>query len=433
MKKLYIAMNNQLVGIWKYKNEDNQSFQYIESWIDSKYARSISLSMPIREKQYTGDVVKHFFTNLIPERKDIIEYIQRKYSIKKNDAFSILTVLGKDCIGAIQISEDSKYLTTKQTIDGKILNETQISNLIKQTKLTKYNINDSIEPFKISLTGVQDKLALLYDGINWKDPLGTTPSTHIFKLPIAATNNINIFNSIENEWYCSNFFRIMNLPVASSEILSFCDEKVLSVERFDRKFDNVNNRILRIPQEDFCQVLNVPYFQKYQIDGGPNASDILNVLKNSENKDDELLFFKAQILNWLISATDGHAKNYSIELRKNSTFKLTPFYDIMSFAPYVGSGKGQIHSSKIKLAMSIKGSSNQNKYKINNISKTNWDQTANFLKINKLQYNNLLEEIIENSVKNVEILNSNLPKNFPSIISEKITNDIIKHINILKN
>ncbi|MDC7242903.1 MAG: HipA domain-containing protein, partial [Sphaerochaetaceae bacterium] len=251
--------------------------------------------------------------------------------------------------------------------------------------------------------------------------------------PIEKTDNINIFNSIENEWYCSNFFRMMNLPVAKSEILTFDDEKVLSVERFDRLFDKLNERILRLPQEDFCQVLNIPYFLKYESDGGPCALDILNIIRQSSNKKDQSVFFKAQILNWLISATDGHAKNYSIFLEKDNSFSLAPFYDIMSFSPYLGNKKGQIHKSKIKLAMSIKSSSNKKKYKIDKINRNNWDITASSYKINNKQYNKLMEEIIETSIPILNQLNSQLPSTFPSIIAESITNDVINHIKILKN
>ncbi len=295
--------------------------------------------MPVTREPYTGDVVKHFFSNLIPERDDFIEFIQRKYSIRKKDTFSILSKIGKDCIGAIQISDNKNQLIEKPYIKANVLSIHQVSQLIKATRTSTLNSIEQYEPFKFSLTGVQNKLALLFDEESWKNPIGTTPSTHILKLPIEASENFNIFNSVENEWYCNLLYKAMGMPTPNCEILTFEDQKVLSVERFDRKRDKKNNIIFRLPQEDFCQVLNVPYFSKYQSDGGPGIFDIIQILNDSSDNNDALLFYKSQVINWLISATDGHAKNYSISIGRNNSFKLTPFYDVMSFAPYIGNKK----------------------------------------------------------------------------------------------
>jgi len=433
VKKLFIAMNNQLVGIWSQNINNSESFQYMDSWIESKYSRPISLSMPVIREPYKGEVVKHFFSNLIPERADVIEFIQRKYSIKKKDTFSILSKIGKDCIGAIQISDNKNQLIEKPYIKANSLTIHQVSQLIKSTRTSTFNITETYEPYKISLTGVQNKLALLFDKGSWKDPIGTTPSTHILKLPIEITENFNIFNSVENEWYCNLLYNAMDLPTPNCEILTFEDEKVLSVERFDRKRDKKNNIIFRLPQEDFCQVLNVPYFSKYQSDGGPSIFDIIKILNDSSNNNDSLLFYKSQVLNWLISATDGHAKNYSISIERNNSFKLTPFYDVMSFAPYIGNTKGQVHNSKVKLAMAIKNSSNKNKYKIESIRREHWNITAKKLNLSMGKYNSMMEEIIDTSISNIEKVNNSLPPTFPSIIAEKITNEVIKHVDILKS
>lgn len=41
--------------------------------------------------------------------------------------------------------------------------------------------------------------------------------------------------SVENEWLCSKIMELFGLSVARSAILQFDDQKVLAVERFDRK------------------------------------------------------------------------------------------------------------------------------------------------------------------------------------------------------
>ena len=272
-------MNNTLVGVWDHESNGNETFQYLDSWIENPHSRGISLSMPIRKEKYTKQVVKNYFSNLIPERKDVIELILRKFKIKENNAFELLSEIGKDCIGAIQIADNPDFLTMSQGITGKIVHEAEIAEIIRNAHISYTNtFNSEDDIFRISLTGTQRKTAFLCDNKTWKIPTGATPTTHIFKLPISQIQNqIDLSQSVENEWYCCQLFNNMGLPTAKSEILTFEDQKILSVERFDRMLDVKNNAILRLPQEDFCQVLNVPSQLKYQNDSGPSAKDIMNI------------------------------------------------------------------------------------------------------------------------------------------------------------
>lgn len=100
--------------------------------------------------------------------------------------------------------------------------------------------------------------------------------------------------------------------------------RTLVVERFDRRWTS-DKRLLRLPQEDSCQALSVPPSRKYQSDGGPGLKDILELLKGSDAPSQDLtMFLRASIVFWLIGATDGHAKNFSIFLGPGGRFRLTP-------------------------------------------------------------------------------------------------------------
>ena len=125
------------------------------------------------------------------------------------------------------------------------------------------------------------------------------------------------------------------------------------MERFDREWRR-DGSILRLPQEDFCQALGVPSSRKYQstVEGhqnGPGVVDIMKLLQGSDTpNEDRAAFFKSQILFWLIGATDGHAKNFSIALRPGGRFRLTPFYDVLTVQ--TAFDKGQIpHLSLIHI------------------------------------------------------------------------------------
>ncbi|WP_163344250.1 HipA domain-containing protein, partial [Enterobacter hormaechei] len=71
-----------------------------------------------------------------------------------------------------------------------------------------------------------------------------------------------------------------------------------------------------------------PSALKYENEGGPGIIDIMKYLLGSSNADqDRFHFMKAQVLFWLLAATDGHAKNFSVFINQEGRFHLTPLYD----------------------------------------------------------------------------------------------------------
>ena len=102
--------------------------------------------------------------------------------------------------------------------------------------------------------------------------------------------------------------------------------KALAVERFGSRYAADRSWIMRFPQEDFCQVLNVPSARKYESHGGPRITDIMKTLLGSATPEqDRYLFIKSQVLFWLLAATNGHAKNFSVFIEPEGRFRLTPF------------------------------------------------------------------------------------------------------------
>jgi serine/threonine-protein kinase HipA len=162
------------------------------------------------------------------------------------------------------------------------------------------------------------------------------------------------------------------------------------VTRFDRRWQGIapgaelKSRfkppegawIARLPQEDFCQALGVAPDRKYQSDGGPSVPDCLQVLAASEHADeDRAVFALAQLAFWLLAATDGHAKNFSIHHRRGGRFGLTPLYDVLSAWPIIGEGPNRIAYPRAKLAMAIRGEKNMH-YRLRDIQAQHWQRLA---------------------------------------------------------
>ena len=262
----------------------------------------------------------------------------------------------------------------------------------------------------------------------WLRPHGTTPTTHIFKPQIGRLpNGIDLSDSVENEFYCLKLLKAFGLPVNRAEIASFGDKKVLVVERFDRRWTR-DGRLIRLPQEDCCQALSIPPTRKYQNEGGPGIVEIMALLQGSDDPiGDRRAFFMSQILFWLIGATDGHAKNFSVFLRPRGSFNLTPFYDVISAQPSLD--RNHLRRNVFKLAMSL---GNRTHYRIDSIQRRHFIETARKAGLSNEQARQMIAEVGERLFVAVQSMEAALPSAFPGTLHESIRNAVIKRIQKLK-
>ena len=211
--------------------------------------------------------------------------------------------------------------------------------------------------------------------------------------------------------------RAMGLKVAQTEILKLDDKiLVLSIERFDRQLDS-KGRLLRLPQEDMCQALGIVPTAKYESEGGPGVSACLDLLKSSDTPDDDRrAFMKAQIVFWLIAATDGHAKNFSIFLNPQGHFSLTPLYDILSTQWQYD--RSQIVRKSFRLAMAI-GRNRQ--YNVTQISPRHFEQTAKQAGFSLSSLHDLMTEIFKQLPNAINTIQASMDKTVPEEMIEAIT------------
>jgi serine/threonine-protein kinase HipA len=420
---LHIFMNGYLIGHLHKLHSGGLIFNYDSQWLETPGARPISLSLPLTEQPYQGDVVYNFFDNLLPDNDRIKLRIQALFQAPTTQPFDLLASIGHDCVGAIQVCRDPKGAPVK-SIQGKPLSERQIAALLKNYQQQPLGMSGA-KDFRISIAGAQEKTALLFKDGRWQLPLGTTPTTHIFKLPIGFIEhqNIDLRDSCENEWLCSKIAAAFGLPVASSEICQFNDAKVLVVERFDRKIFDDGTWIMRLPQEDMCQALSRPAALKYESDGGPGIKEIMNLLLSAEfaNEDREL-FYRYQVLFWLLAGIDGHAKNFSLFIKPGGNFQLTPLYDILSAYPLLATK--QLQKQKIKMAMALIGKNKH--YHWHDIQRRHFLTTAKSVQFSIKTAEKILDEMLAQTENAIEKVSDQLPKTFPSAIAEPILKGMIK-------
>ena len=362
VRRLNALMNGQKVGVLEKLRGGGMAFRYDEEWLKSSLRRPVSLSMPLSSRPYTGNEVYNYFDNLLPDNPSVRKRVMAKFSVEVDHPFDILRAIGHDCVGALQLVTDAFQYQPK--IDAEPLSEQDVARQLRQYQDSPLGM-DGEDDFRISLAGVQEKTALLFHEGQWLRPFGATPTTHILKLPVGiiqnASGNIDLSGSCDNEWTCLEFIRNMGIPTANAAVATFEDQRVLVVERFDRRWAADEKWLLRLPQEDFCQAMNLPSSKKYQADNGPSILDCMRLLQGaSDNFTDRLKFLKTQIMFLLLSAPDGHAKNFSVFLQAGDNFALTPVYDVISIYPI---NNKQLHH-RAKLAMGWMGTSKGYRYKL---------------------------------------------------------------------
>jgi serine/threonine-protein kinase HipA len=417
---LLVYLNNRLVGHLAKEPSGAIDFRYDGSWLGWDQTFPVSLSLPLREDPYRGEPVAAVFENLLPDSEPLRRRVAEKVGAHGTDAYSLLAAIGRDCVGALQFIADGTGERIDSTaIEGKVVDDAAIEKLLRNLAQAPLGL-DRDEDFRISVAGAQEKTALLRYEENWLKPHGTTPTTHLFKTQIGQLpNGIDLSNSVENEYYCLKLFEAFGLPVNNAEIQAFGTTTALVIERFDRRWTR-DGRLLRLPQEDCCQALSIPPSRKYQSDHGPGLVDILNLLKGSDSPaEDQKLVLKAQILFWLIGATDGHAKNFSIFLGPGGSYSLTPFYDVLSAQPSLDAG--QIERKQMKLAMSV---GDNNHYRIDQIHARHFVQTAERAGLPKAIVREAIEEVRARAEKAITQMEAALPAGFPQYIHESVSADM---------
>jgi serine/threonine-protein kinase HipA len=346
---LDVYMNRRKVGQYFRDPDGAFAFTYAPEWLDWENTLPISRALPLRAERHVGPPVIAVFENLLPDSDDIRRRVAERVGAEGVDAHSLLARIGRDCVGALQFLAEGEEPADSRMLTGEPLSDFQIAAMLKDLGPVPLGMRTERD-FRISVAGAQQKTALLHHDGQWIEPTGTTPTTHILKPAIGALpNGMDLTNSVENEHFCLRLMAAFGLPAAHTKIATFGDTKALVIERFDR-LRTRDGRLIRLPQEDCCQALSVPPTRKYQSEGGPGIVEICGLLQGSdEPMRDRANFLKATILFWLIGATDGHAKNFSIALMPGGRFTMTPLYDVLTVQPSLDAGQLQIKDMKLAM------------------------------------------------------------------------------------
>lgn len=415
-RDLRVLVNGRSAGLYRRAGSGAISFSYDPDWLADIQIR-LSLSLPLREGPQSGPAVIAFFENLLPDNDALRRQIADRMHATGTDPHALLAAIGRDCVGAMQFLPDGTDAGSPFRIEGEELDDAAIGALLSGLGRAPLGMEEDA-PFRISLAGAQEKTALLRWNGQWVLPFGLTPTTHIFKRPMGLQQSgIDMTDSVENEHLCARLAAAFGLPVAPTEMACFAGEKVLIVRRFDRVIDDraAEPRILRQIQEDFLQASGLPSTLKYQSDGGPGIVDGLRLVwAGTEPARDAVTFLKAQILFWLIGATDGHAKNFSL-FHGRSGHRLTPLYDILSAAPALAAGR--LRHNQFQMAMSL---GTRRHYRMDKILPRHFQQTVAQSPVPESLLSQAMEEIATAGADAIKAATEGLGSDFPDRVATPI-------------
>ncbi|MBQ95611.1 MAG: toxin HipA [Actinobacteria bacterium] len=415
---LDVLINGRQVGRLEKAASGAISFRYSEEWLAWEHRFAASLSLPLTPAAYRGAPVIAVFDNLLPDRDAVRRRVAERMGAQGTDFYSLLEAIGRDCVGAMQFPPEGADQAQSTDIESEPVSDTEVEALLADLARAPLGV-DRKQEFRISVAGAQEKTALLRIDGKWHRPAGVTPTTHILKpqlgqIPI-ADGMIDMSNSVDNEHYCMTLMKAFGLSVAATEIATVGQRRVLVVERFDRHWRNAK-QILRLPQEDCCQALGYPPTHKYQSDGGPNMKDIFGLLRGADDPQaDAAAFFKSQILFWLIGATDGHAKNFSIFLKPGGRYSLTPFYDVLSAQPAVDSD--QIAQNRFRLAMSA---GTNRHYRLNEVTGRHFVQSGKSAGLGKGLMRAAINELMDRARDAPTVAREAMPVDFAEPVHDCI-------------
>lgn len=294
------------------------SLRYAEAALDSYGidARPLSLSLPLTDRRVQGDRLERFLDNLLPEGP-VRGALERQHGIRPGDTFALLARIGRECAGAIQLTDDDAPPGAGRLVP---LTDSAAARIIANLPTLD---PPSGEAVSASLGGVQSKVLLSRTPTGWAWPADGAMSTHLVKPE--PTTGLGPPDLIRWEEWTLRLARAAGLPAAHAELDDFDGRLALVVARYDRHDGR------RTHQEDLTQALGIATRDKYESSTQERRLRRIALEAGAEAQAPARLVTEllAQVtFNLIIGNGDAHSKNYSLAIDAAATFSMAPLYDV---------------------------------------------------------------------------------------------------------
>lgn len=374
-KILDVYFHEKIIGKLEQDKYGEMSFAYAESWLNNPEAIKVSCSLPLKRDPYNRKECRAFFGGILPEENQR-KIIAKNLGISANNDFSMLEKIGGECAGALSFIPSGEKYNPNDYRYHKLTNA-GLAGILRELPTRPLLAGD--QDIRLSLAGVQDKVAIHIENDKISIPLNNAPSTHILKPDFSTYDGV-----IFNEAFCLTLAKKIGLSVAESQTKKIEDIDFLIIKRYDRIISKTDpKKIVRLHQEDFCQALGIPSTNKYQSDGGPSLKQCFNLVRTESSFPviDLNKLLSAVIFNFLIGNCDAHGKNFSLLYSKDK-LQIAPLYDLICTVYY--------EELSQKMAMKLGG-----EYHITRIHLEQFDRLADEIGFAKPEVRKQVFELIE--------------------------------------
>lgn len=280
-----------------------------------------------------GGRLPAFFQNLLPEGP-LRRHLEELRGCGPNDHFDLLATCGTDLPGNVYAYP--AHLDA-EALAGVV---TQRHDALEMT------VTADPLPEATSLSGVQPKLALVAQGGRYvartKDAGGAhiiakLPTAEYALLPEVEELSLRLAKAAGVE-VCEAWLAPLEEIAAGQPFVLGESRQFLAVRRFDREPRG------HVHCEDFAQILRIQPEEKYTHPAATYAA-MASTLREAMNMGPGLGDAAAEelirrvMVNEMLGNYDAHVKNFGVVYRDGRTPELSPAYDVVAYAAYLG-GRG---------------------------------------------------------------------------------------------
>lgn len=308
--ELDIYVDGVLIG--KLYKEDDHS--YIFRYLTKDPARFVSLTMPVRVKDYEYQVLHPIFQMNLPEGYNL-EILRRKFAkLMELDDMALLSLVGGKQIGRVAAAESGKQPTAEPVL-------TIRDDALLGTKGARALLTSLVEQYApgAGISGVQPKII---SALERKGQMFLPTATHIYKsfteYPALAVN----------EYFC--LLACKAAGIAVPEIALSKDGEVLQIKRFDVAPNGVH-----LGFEEAVVLRGLSREGKYEGSCEKMYESILQFVSKLHRRADGESLFRTIAMNVAVRNGDAHMKNFGVVYSSMGDVRLAPTYDVVTTCAYI--------------------------------------------------------------------------------------------------
>lgn len=309
-------MNGQAVGRWSLERRSQQRFVYEPGWLEHPLRRPISLALPLRPRSYAGREVAHYFEALLPSCPEVRSRLGRCFAVSSAGPLDLLAQLGRDCVGALQFLPPEEEARPAGGVSGIALSPASLHKLLGLLHRAE-SFRSLKEGLRHCLPGRSPKAALLKRQGQWFLPDQWTATSHIVRL---ASGSYCPWS----HWLYLKLLQGFGTTTAHCQLLELAEGEVaLVAERFDRRWCDSGQKLMRLPCEDIRQALGPRSRGLHPLE---EIRRVLALLVGSSRAEDRERFLRRLLLQALLGGPALKALRTSLFIEAGGRFRLAPAF-----------------------------------------------------------------------------------------------------------